>query len=117
MQVIPALGIHLSLGSIYSFTLFNNPLTKVTGVVASTSSDWILGSVVPIYSMHLFMQGVAAAATSQFQNKVDVRLATTCGAVCYLAGWSIFALGVKLHMLPLCYFGYGFVAGIGIGLS
>jgi len=63
------------------------------------------------------MQGVAAAATSQFQNKVDVRLATTCGAICYLAGWSIFALGVKLHMLPLCYFGYGFVAGIGIGLS
>jgi len=32
--------------------------------------------------MHLFMQGMAAAATAGFQNKVDVRLATTCGAFC-----------------------------------
>lgn len=63
------------------------------------------------------MHGVSANFTAEFQKKAGVRLTTTMGAACYAAGWSLFALGVHLHMLPLCYLGYSFIAGSGLGLS
>ena len=41
-----ALGIHLCIGSVYAWSLFNPALIKRVGVVTSAADDWTLKSVV-----------------------------------------------------------------------
>ena len=44
---------HLCIGSIYSWSVINEPLMHEVGVVASASSDWTLPMVLPIVSVVL----------------------------------------------------------------
>ena len=41
-----AIGTHLCIGSVYSWSVFNPVLVKEVGVVASAPGDWSLGPVV-----------------------------------------------------------------------
>ncbi len=46
-RVPPAsVAIHLCIGSVYAWSIFNPALTRELGVVASAAGDWSLGSVV-----------------------------------------------------------------------
>ncbi|MCB2103888.1 MAG: MFS transporter, partial [Rhodobacteraceae bacterium] len=45
-RVPPAsIAIHLCIGSVYAWSVFNPPLTRELGVVASSAEDWSLSSV------------------------------------------------------------------------
>lgn len=39
---IAALSIHLCIGQIYAFSVFNQPLTKIIGIKESAPEDWEL---------------------------------------------------------------------------
>jgi hypothetical protein len=46
-RVPPAsVAIHLCIGSVYAWSIFNSPLTRVHGVAAPAADDWTIGQVV-----------------------------------------------------------------------
>ena len=53
--------IQLSIGGVYSWSIFNEPLTRNVGIVAAASQDWSLGDVVPIFSCAAVSLGVCSA--------------------------------------------------------
>ena len=61
-KVPPAsIAIHLCIGSVYAWSIFNPRLTKEFGVVAASANDWNLPSVVWIFSVAIVFLGLAAA--------------------------------------------------------
>lgn len=66
----------------------------------------------------LFMfHGVSAAMAGKWQMKVGPKVAIASGAVAFGGGLCAAAAGIAIHSLPLVYFGYGVMGGIGVGLS
>tara|TARA_B100001013_G_scaffold85834_1_gene47107 strand:+ start:1015 stop:1395 length:381 start_codon:yes stop_codon:yes gene_type:complete len=47
---VASVSIHLCIGSVYAWSIFNPALIKAIGVVASSADDWVLQEVVWIYS-------------------------------------------------------------------
>jgi len=117
-KVPPAsVAIHLCIGSVYAWSIFNPPLTKVQGVVVSAPDDWTLSQVVWIFTVAIVFLGLAAAFAGRWLERVGPRAVGTVAAVCWGGGFLIGALGVWLHQLWLLYLGYGVIGGCGLGLA
>ena len=57
-RIPPAsIAIHLCIGSAYAWSIFNPPLVKVKGVVASAAEDWNLSQVVWIFTVAIVFVG------------------------------------------------------------
>ena len=70
-RVPPAsIAIHLCIGSVYAWSVFNPPLTSLNGVVAPASGDWSLSSVVWIFSVAIVVLGLTAAVGGKWLEKV-----------------------------------------------
>ncbi|MFZ1525886.1 MAG: hypothetical protein WAT22_13785, partial [Saprospiraceae bacterium] len=48
---VAALCIHLCIGQIYAFSVFNKPLSQLIGVSASVPEDWTLTQLGWIFSL------------------------------------------------------------------
>ena len=117
-RVPPAsISIHLCIGSVYAWSIFNPPLTKVLGVVASSSADWALPSVVWIFSTAIAFLGLSAAFAGKWLEKVGPRKVGVVAACCWGGGFLIGSLGILLHQLWIIYLGYGVIGGCGLGLG
>lgn len=112
-----ALAVHLSIGQIYAYSVFNAPLTKVIGITESAPSDWQLTTVGWIFSIALAMLGASAALFGTWMERVGPRKAMFVAACCFCAGFLISALGVHTHNLALLYLGNGVIGGVGLGLG
>ena len=61
-RIPPAsIAIHLCIGSVYAWSIFNPALIKELGVVTSAADDWTLSSVIWIFSVAIVCLGLAAA--------------------------------------------------------
>src|SRR4029079_1587153 len=117
-RVPPAsVAIHLCIGSVYAWSIFNPPLTKVRGVVASAASDWTLSQVVWVFTVAIVCLGLSAAFAGKWLEHVGPRTVGTVAAICWGGGFLLGSLGIWLHQLWLLYFGYGMVGGCGLGLG
>ncbi len=56
-----ALCIHLCIGQVYAFSVFNLPMTKLIGITKSAPDDWKLTELGWIFSIAIFFLGVSAA--------------------------------------------------------
>ena len=112
-----AISTHLCIGSVYAWSMFNEPLTRELGVVASAATDWHLSDVVPIFSCSIVCLGLSAAVAGKWLEEVGPRLVGTVSAVCWGGGFLVGATGLYLHSLPLLYLGYGCLGGVGLGLG
>jgi len=117
-KVPPAsIAIHLCIGSVYAWSIFNPPLTKEFGVVASSAGDWSLQSVVWIFSVAIVFLGLAAAFAGKWLEEVGPRMVGVVAALCWGGGFLIGGLGIVTHQLWLVYLGYGAIGGCGLGLG
>ncbi len=112
-----AIGVHMCIGSVYSWSIFNAPLTKELGVVCSAAGDWQLGAVVPIFSTAIVCLGLSAAGAGHWLEKVGPRLVGLTAAACWGGGFMLGGAGIALQNLPLVYLGYGVLGGCGLGLG
>ncbi len=113
-----ALAVHLCIGEIYGFSVFNAPLTRVVGVTRSIEGrDWTIPEVGWIYSIALIMLGLSAAVLGRWVERVGPRKTIVASALCFCGGLWLSSLGVSLHNIWLIYLGYGVVGGIGLGLG
>ncbi len=112
-----ALAIHLSIGQVYSFSVFNLPLTRVTGIIKSTPEDWELTTLGWIFSLAIVSLGLSAALFGKWLESAGPRKAMFASALCFSGGFLVSALGVWLHQVWLLYLGYGVFGGCGLGLG
>ncbi|MFH1804185.1 MAG: OFA family MFS transporter [Pseudomonadota bacterium] len=117
-KVPPAsIAIHLCIGSVYAWSIFNPPLIKEFGVVAASSGDWGLQSVVWIFSVAIVFLGLSAAFAGKWLEEVGPRMVGVVAAFCWGGGFIIGSLGIMNHQLWLVYLGYGVIGGCGLGLG
>ena len=113
-----ALAVHLCIGEIYGFSVFNEPLTRVVGITRSIDGqDWTIPEVGWIYSIALIMLGLAAATLGRWVEHVGPRKTIVASAGLFCGGLWLSSLGVSLHNIWLLYVGYGVIGGIGLGLG
>ncbi len=134
-----SIAIHLCIGSVYAWSMFNPALIKILGVVSSSGDDWSLSQVVWIFSVAIVSLGLAAAYAGKWLEKVGPRMVGFVAACCWGGGFLIGALGIYLQELGvqinislplisseeivlqiglyLLYLGYGVIGGIGLGLG
>ncbi|WP_010139314.1 OFA family MFS transporter [Oceanicola sp. S124] len=117
-RVPPAsIAIHLCIGSVYAWSVFNPALTRELGVVAPSASDWSLSSVVWIFSVAIVTLGLSAAFGGKWLEKVGPRYVGAVAACLWGGGFVIGSFGISMHQLWLVYLGYGMLGGIGLGLG
>ena len=113
-----ALAVHLCIGQIYGFSVFNGPLTRVVGATQTIKGrDWTVPEVGWIYSIGLIVLGLSAAILGRWVERVGPRKTIFASACCFCGGLGLSSLGVATHSLWLIYVGYGVVGGIGLGLG
>eukprot|EP00056_Hartaetosiga_gracilis_P008940 m.128271 g.128271 ORF g.128271 m.128271 type:complete len:723 (-) comp13023_c0_seq1:3216-5384(-) len=112
----PAVAIHLSLGSVYAWSILNSSLTRELGVVSQSSGDWSVVDVVPIFSIICFVHGLSAGVFGKWQERVGPRRAGVYGALTFGAGLALAACGTEFHNLFLSLTS-GVLIGCGIGFA
>jgi MFS family permease len=109
-----ALAIHLSIGQVYAFSVFKNPLLALQG---ADGSHWNLKEVGYIFSIAIAFLGISAALFGAWLEKAGPRRAMFYAAICFALGFIISSFGASSHQLWLIYLGYGVIGGIGLGLG
>jgi MFS family permease len=112
-----SIAIHLCIGSVYAWSIFNPALIKELGVVTGAPGDWSLGSVVWIFSVAIVFLGLSAAFGGKWLEKVGPRMVGFVAACCWGGGFLIGSVGIATHQLWLIYLGYGVLGGCGLGLG
>jgi len=112
-----AIAVHLCIGSVYAWSIYNPALIKQYGVVGSAADDWSLKSVVWVFTVAIVFLGLSAAFAGKWLEKVGPRMVGVVAAFCWGGGYLIGGLGVIQHQLWLLYLGYGVIGGCGLGLG
>ncbi len=114
-----SIAIHLCIGSVYAWSIYNPALIKVYGVVTSAADDWSLEGtgVVRIFTVSIVFLGLAAAFAGRWLESVGPRTVGFVAACCWGGGYLVGALGIHLHQIWLLYLGYGVIGGCGLGLG
>jgi len=117
-RVPPAsIAIHMCIGSVYAWSIFNPALIKELGVVGSSADDWTLSSVIWIFSVAIVCLGLAAAIAGKWLEDVGPRCVGVTAACLWGGGFIVGGLGIMTHQLWLIYLGYGVLGGCGLGLG
>lgn len=104
-----AVGIHISIGSVYAWSNFTNPLIEEFG--------WTSKQVQFTFSLAILFLGLSAAFLGHFVEKHGPRKAGLLAAGFFGAGILGSGLAVNLGSLPLLYITYGVLGGIGLGVG
>ncbi len=104
-----ALAVHLSIGQVYAFSVFKNPLVE--------HFDTRLTPIGIIFSIAIVMLGLSAAIGGRWMERNGPRKAMFVSALFWVSGFLVGALGVATKQLWLLYLGYGFLGGIGLGIG
>jgi MFS family permease len=114
---LASVSIHLCIGSVYAWSIYNPSLTRVFGVVTSAADDWSLSEVVWVFTVAIIFLGLAAAFAGRWLEKVGPRMVGVVAACCWGGGYLVGAIGIMTHQLWLLYLGYGVIGGCGLGLG
>lgn len=104
-----AIAIHLSIGSIYAYSIYQNPLNETQG--------WETSSVTLAFSIAIFVLGLTAAFLGKYVEKYGPRTAGLAAAVLYGLGMIGSGLSIQLESLPLFLSTFGVVGGMGLGIG
>ncbi|OLS53813.1 MFS transporter [Rhodovulum sulfidophilum] len=112
-----SIAIHLCIGSVYAWSVFNPALSRQLGVVAPAAEDWSLGAVVWIFSVAIVFLGLSAAFAGKWLEQVGPRMVGVVAALLWGGGFIVGSAGIATHQLWLLYLGYGVLGGCGLGLG
>lgn len=112
-----ALAIHLCIGQVYAFSVFNLPLTRALGVTQSTPADWRLTELGWVFTLAIVFLGLSAAVGGRWVVVAGPRKSGVAAACCWGLGFFVAAAGVAAHSIWLLYLGYGVLGGCGLGLG
>lgn len=106
---LSAVGIHVSIGAVYAFSVYTRPLLE--------RWDWHYEETTLAFSIAMVCLGLSAAFLGRFVERKGPRYAGRLAACFYGSGLLIAALATHLGWLFLFYIGYGVFGGIGLGIG
>jgi MFS family permease len=112
-----SIAIHLCIGSVYAWSIYNPALIRVFGVVTPAAGDWTFAQSNRIFTVAIVFLGLAAAVAGKWLEKVGPRAVGLVAALCWGGGYLIGSFGITLHQLWIVYLGYGVIGGCGLGLG
>lgn len=104
-----AVGIHISIGSIYAYSVMTKPVAGIMGCDYS--------KVKIAFSIAIFFLGLSAAFLGHFVERHGPRKSGMLAASFYGLGIIGTGLAVTLKSMPLFYCTYGVMGGIGLGVG
>ncbi len=106
---IPAVGIHISIGAVYAWSVFTNPVMETLNVPLSQVS-WV-------FSIAIFFLGMSAAFLGTIVEKMGPRKSGLLCGIFYSSGLIGSGFAISQGSLPLLYLFYGCIGGIGLGVG
>ncbi|MBU5466060.1 OFA family MFS transporter [Virgibacillus sp. MSJ-26] len=104
-----AVGIHISIGSAYAWSVFTNPMVDQFG--------WDTTQVSFAFSLAIFFLGMSAAFMGRFVERNGPRKSGMLSALFFGVGVAGSGIATMLGSLPLLYLFYGVIGGIGLGIG
>ncbi|MDQ0483616.1 L-lactate MFS transporter [Guptibacillus hwajinpoensis] len=104
-----AVGIHISIGSVYAWSNFTDPLINEFG--------WSAKQVQFTFSLAILFLGLSAAFMGHFVEKYGPKISGLLAASFFGVGILGSGLAVAMGSLPLLYLFYGAFGGIGLGVG
>ena len=102
-----AVGVHISIGSVYAYSVWILPLNKMHG--------WMKTDIALAFSIAILLLGFSAAFLGPRVEAMGPRKSGRLAACFYAAGAFGSAAAVYIGSLPLFILFYGVVGGIGLG--
>jgi MFS family permease len=112
-----SVAIHLCIGSVYAWSIYNPALVRTEGIVTPAAGDWSLSSVVWIFTVAIVFLGLSAAFAGKWLEEVGPRTVGVVAACFWGGGYLVGGFGILVHELWLVYLGYGVIGGCGLGLG
>ena len=106
-----AVGIHISIGSIYAWSQIAVSLKH------EVHTAWSLSQITLTFSIAILFLGLAAAFMGNFVEKKGPRISGMLAALLFGLGLIGASIAIKNETLWLLYVTYGALGGIGIGLG
>ncbi|MCR5623779.1 MAG: OFA family MFS transporter [Lachnospiraceae bacterium] len=111
---IPALLLHISIGTVYCWSIFSQEIADYIGW-SKSATEWA-------FSFAIFFLGMSAAFLGKIVEK-DIRKSSLIATICFtvgMAGTGFFIRygGTHQHSVLVLiglYFSYGFIMGVGLG--
>lgn len=106
---LSAIGIHLSIGAAYAYSVYTNPLTQTMG--------WSVSSVTMAFTIMMVLGGGSAALFGKFVERSGPKKSAMLAAVLFGLGQAGSGFAVSIDSLPLFLFTYGILSGFGLGIG
>ncbi len=106
--VVPALLIHISIGTVYCWSVFKQLIADQMHVAPSTI-EWG-------FSLAIFFLGMSAAFLGPVVEK-DIRRSALISLVCFVAGFAGTGASIAVGWLPGVFICYGAIMGVGLGVG
>lgn len=106
---LSAVGIHISIGSVYAWSNFTTPLKDLFG--------WTDSEVALTFSIAILFLGLSAAFLGHFVEKYGPRKSGLLAAIFFGVGVVGAGFAVTIGSKYLLYFFYGALGGIGLGVG
>src|ERR1700741_5060445 len=99
--------LQIALGAVYAWSVFRGPLVSAFG--------WSISEVTLTFTISIFMLGIAAFFGGLWLNRSGPRIVAITGGILY--GLGVFLARFSANKLWWLYLSFGFIGGIGLGLS
>lgn len=106
---LSALGIHISIGSIYAYSVLKLPLAELRG--------WEDSSVAMAFSIAILFLGLSAAFLGFIVEHYGPSLAGKITAISYSLSMILSGVAISVDSLPLFIIAYGALGGVGLGIG
>ncbi|MBO7173499.1 MAG: OFA family MFS transporter [Burkholderiaceae bacterium] len=105
---IPALFIHMCIGSVYCWSLLKGQIAVDMGVGVP--------QIEMAFSLAIFFLGMSAAFGGRLVEK-NVNFTSFLSMVCFVSGLCLASYAVTIQSLPLLFASYGALMGVGLGIG
>ncbi len=106
---LSAIAIHLSIGSVYSYSVLKNPILEQIG--------WSDKTVTVAFTIAIALLGTSAALFGKSVEKWGPKKSAIIAAILFGSGQLITGISLATESLFLFYLGYGVIGGMGLGLG
>ncbi len=105
--VLAAIGIHISIGSVYAWSVLTKPIMESMG--------FTLKEVTWTFSLAILFLGLSAGFLGSYVERYGPRSSGLLAAAFFTTGMLGTAYALNQHNLWLLYLSYGVIGGIGLG--
>ena len=106
---LAAIGIHISIGSVYAWSVLTRPIMAAMG--------WSLKETTWTFSLAILFLGLSAGLLGSVAEKMGPKKSCLWSTLFFGIGMLVTGYALEAHSLTLLYIFYGVIGGIGLGVG